>query len=337
MIHKALLACLAGAIWLVSFGVAEGDPQNPTVKVKIVTPASEQNTKKAKVAEAKPGEKVEKKKAAPAKAPAKKETPTPVSDFFNALVDTVIGNDEAKPAEVNQGGVVIQPAVPVQNQNQKVQMEAMAKQLERQYTARFRQIHRSELHFMRAVCQPTREQFEKIAAAGDADLQATVKKYSKEAAQQRFGMAQSQSGDPRRLIMRGIRDRVKADLSAEQAARYQKEIEDRSAARRHVIILNLISGMDQKLVLTAEQRAKLSAVLDASWNDSWDQVQLLMQGGQYFPAMPDDKILPLLTETQKKVWRGVAKGNVSFGGMDMDMVPGVEMEEEVWSAPAKKK
>ena len=58
---------------------------------------------------------------------------------------------------------------------------------------------------------------------------------------------------------------------------------------------------------------KIGEVLAANWDNSWNQTQIFMYGGQYMPAMPDAKIVPLLSEPQRAVWRGISKGNVQFG------------------------
>jgi len=62
-----------------------------------------------------------------------------------------------------------------------------------------------------------------------------------------------------------------------------------------------------------------------------------MTGGQYFPAMPDAKIEPILTEKQRTVWKGVNKNNIRFG-INFGFARGVEIEDEVWDdePPVKK-
>jgi len=320
--RKAMLVCLAGAIWLLSFGFAGPFNQAPDI------PPGKAKAEKAKSdaplvkAQAKLEKVVEKKKPAPVKAKAKVESKTPVADLLNAVVEGVIGDV----ANVAVGAARMAPAA------------AMVQQVEQQYAARFRQLYRSEMHFMRIVCQPTRQQYEKILAAGDPEVKASIKKFALMTAEQRQGRfrADAPQPDSRKLIARAITNLVKVHLSSEQAARYEKELDERDVARRRVVLLNLLSGIDKKVVLTAEQRDKLQEILDKNWHDSWNQTQLLMQGGQFFPVMPDDKILPVLTDTQKNVWRKVQKGNVFFGS-DLDMFQGIEMEDEVWSEPGAKK
>ena len=49
---------------------------------------------------------------------------------------------------------------------------------------------------------------------------------------------------------------VRAHLSPDQAARYQKEIDERAAAHKQAVVLNLVVMVDRALVLTSEQRVR---------------------------------------------------------------------------------
>lgn len=196
-----------------------------------------------------------------------------------------------------------------------------------QFGTQFRQLYKSELHFMRVVCQPTKQQFEKIAADGEPALDATIKKF---AALWHRPVANEQS-DPRTLVVEALAKSVQAILSPQQAARYKQELDLRAAARKRVTALNLVTKIDHLLVLTPEQRVKLGDILQKNWNDSWNQDQWLTIGNRYFPSMPDDKILPVLSETQKKVWSDTSKGNIHFGFYP-SFLHGIELDEEVWDA-----
>lgn len=205
-----------------------------------------------------------------------------------------------------------------------VQNDAAIQQFEQQFAPQFRQLYRTELHFMRLVAQPTKQQYEKISADGEPVLKATIKKF---AVHMRGGPGEQ--SDPRTPIADALAKSVQAALSPEQAARYQKELDQRAAARKRVVLLNLVAKVDKVLVLSIEQRDKLGKILDNKWTDSWDQTQMLMYVGQHFPPMPDTEILPILTESQKVVWRGIPKGNIRFG-FNLGFVQGIEIEEEVW-------
>jgi hypothetical protein len=198
----------------------------------------------------------------------------------------------------------------------------------------FRKLYKKELHFMRIMSDPTKQQFEKIAAAGEPALKEVIKKYAAGMRVVQFG--NGDQGDPRADIATAIVKAVQATMPPEQAARYAKEIELRAAARRRVAVLNLIAAMDKTLVLTADQRTKLKKVLEDSWDNSWAEPTMLYNLGNYYPAMPDQKIAPLLGDAQKKVWNGVQKG-IRFG-FQMDDGQGEDVDDEAWPGdpPAKK-
>src|SRR5439155_18686092 len=101
---------------------------------------------------------------------------------------------------------------------------------------------------MRTVCQPTKQQYEKIAADGEPALKATMTKFAK--TWRRPGT--DEQSDPRTPITDTLAQSVRATLSPEQAARYQQELEQRAASRKRVAVLNLVSKIDKVLVLTVE-------------------------------------------------------------------------------------
>ncbi len=179
---------------------------------------------------------------------------------------------------------------------------------------------------MRLVTRPTKQQFEKIAADGEAGLKGVIRRFARNGATNSAG----DQADPHMLIADALLQPVRTTLSPEQAARYQKELELRAAARKRVVLLDLVAKIDKLLALTTEQRAQIRTILENNWDDSWDHIQFLMYGGQYFPRMPEAKIAPLLTETQKAVWRDIPKGNVRFGLNLQVMLQGFEIEDEVW-------
>jgi hypothetical protein len=324
MRQTLLTACLPGAICLLSFGIALSPDQDEVPPAKASAPKAE----KAKaMAQGKSAPGVERMKAAPGKAGGKTASKTPVADLLKAAGE-LLGNaaEAAFPAARPAPAVRAAP-------------QAFVMQVEQQYAPRIRQLYKSELHLMRLVCQPNREQFDKIKAAVDAGSKADIKKYVAAVAEQRQGRFRGNAGrlDARYQVGSSIAAVVKTVLSPEQAARYEEELKQRDAARRRVVLLNLVCAIDRRLVLTEEQRDKLSDILDKNWHESWSHLQMLMMRGQYFPQLPDDKILPVLTETQKTVWRKIPKGNVSFGGSELDWLQGIEMADEVWTEPANKK
>jgi len=205
------------------------------------------------------------------------------------------------------------------------QEAALVQQVNQQFGPQFRQLYRTELHFMRSVCQPTKQQYEKIAAESEATLKEAITKFS---VMMRGGRVGDQS-DPRAPVADMIAKLVRANLSPEQAELYQKELDQRAAARRQVVVLYLVARLDRLLILTPEQRDQLRQILENNWDNSWNQLQMLQYSGPNFPALPNAKIVPLLTEAQKTVWLGTPKANIRFG-FDLGLLQGIEIEDEVW-------
>src|SRR5262245_27385476 len=57
-------------------------------------------------------------------------------------------------------------------------VEANIQEFEMELGPGIRQIYRAELHLMRVIAQPTKEQYDKIAADADAVVKAAVRKYA---------------------------------------------------------------------------------------------------------------------------------------------------------------
>jgi hypothetical protein len=209
----------------------------------------------------------------------------------------------------------------------------IAQQFNQQYGPRFRQMYRSELHLMRMACQPSREQFDKISAAGEAELKEVVQTCSEYWRRQRQGGRVPGENGPevRKLIAAGIAKSVKSILSPEQAARYQEELDGREAARRHVVLAKIVASVDRRLILTADQRAKLAAVLEKNWRPWWGH--LFLRFGDVVPQLADEQVLPILNEAQKVVWQKTTKMH-AWMGFELDYYQLLEIGDEVWPVAA---
>jgi len=324
-----LLSC-SGAIWLLPFGFLEspcrGIDDDTDAKVSE-TEKDDKPQDQAEAAEEKDQAEAAKdkaaadKKRAQLKAAAKRGKNRAGAGFGAFLQQTL---------RAFGGGGRAQVVAPKVNAN-----DPMIKQFEQQHGRQFRQLYQTELHFIRMVCQPTKQQYQQISADGETVLKSTLRKFAVAHQKRRGGFrvagAQStQPNNPRKLIADGLFRSVKIILSADQATRYQQECDRRDTARKQATVLNLLAHLDKDLVLTLEQRTKLREILDDHWNESWGETQRLTNLNHYFPRLPNSRVLPILNASQKKVWNGVAKhGNVFFG-FHMAFVRGVEIEEEVW-------
>jgi hypothetical protein len=211
--------------------------------------------------------------------------------------------------------------------------DAQVQAWEQAYGQQFRQILRTELHFMRLVTQPTKQEYEKIAADTEPSIKEAIRTLLIAANTGNVGA----QADARAPIATLVARSVQATLSREQAARYDKEVELRTAARKRAAVLNLVAMMDKVLGLNAQQRDEITKILTNNWTESWGQTQMLMMAGTYLPTLPDAKILPLLSDAQRDIWRGVPKTNARFG-FNMSTIPLVPIDDEVWDdEPGQKK
>ncbi len=245
--------------------------------------------------------------------------------------------EPAPPAKAQKGRVteVLQAIGQAIQERVAPALEAEADPMVQQFMPQFRQMLSTELHFVRTVCEPTPEQYKTIKAAGDTSLKLAIKKFAEvQKKMQQGGMRpgqQQEYPDPRKLIAEGLVQSVKHTLPADQANRYDVELEKRAAARKRVAVINLVAKLDKDLVLTAEQRSKLTDSLDSNWKGAWgQQLEVFMYGDQFLPVLPDEQVLPILNEKQKEIWKGTAKNqNTVWGGwFGFGFVQGVEIEEE---------
>jgi hypothetical protein len=203
-----------------------------------------------------------------------------------------------------------------------------------QFSPYFRQLYKTELRFMRLATEPTKQQYEKIAAEGDPSIKVALREYVK-----RFngGNGNINTFNPSRPMTDAISKAVNKLLSPEQAARYQKELDARITASKRMAVDNLVVMVDKTLNLSADQRLKLVDILLNNWNESWNQTQYFLNEGRWFPAMPDAKISPILTESQRVIWKATNKNNVQFGIGGGGLRDGNDLDEEMWPEDALKK
>jgi len=167
-----------------------------------------------------------------------------------------------------------------------------------------------ELEFIKQHGDLTREQRPPIKAAAEAG----VKKAAKEVVQQ-FQRPGNQQADPSAVIRKDLLATLEKALSKEQMSHYQEGAARRAAALKKTTIRSVVSQLDGFLYLTREQRDKVTQELDANWQESWEQWLMMWQyGGTYFPMIPDQHLVPHLSDQQKSVWQGVQKISPGFWG-----------------------
>ncbi len=189
----------------------------------------------------------------------------------------------------------------------------------KQWASQLRGNLRAEYQVILTVCEPTRAQRREIARAGERGLTTAATKFLewqmlphgfvlKDGIQQLDD--KERRPDPHQILRATLTESLKAQLSTDQVARYQRETELRDADEKQMIIRNLVVQLDQLLFLSASQREKLVAAFSQSKDDSWlpPLQRILNNGGsnQQIPV-PDPLIVPELTSTQAKIWKATIK------------------------------
>ncbi len=197
-----------------------------------------------------------------------------------------------------------------------------------QFVGQFTPLVKTEVHLLLSVCEPTADQRKQIVARRGKAVKDAAKLYSQ--SQQRTGRFQNTATypQPRGLVQECLLAAARPILSEEQIGRYQVEVDRRADDQKRLGIRNIIAKMDQDLALSADQRDKLDAALAKNWNNAWCQsLEMFMYGDQFFPAIPDGVVVPVLSPKQTVVWKGTQRnGGQIFGGFGF--MNGMEMNDD---------
>ena len=98
---------------------------------------------------------------------------------------------------------------------------------------------------------------------------------------------------------------MKKDLTSQQFARYQTELEKRDAHRTHSAVRYLVDAVDHDLFLSDQQRVQLTESLTSHWDRSWDwALEYQLYGNPFYPVGVEPYVTPFLDANQKKAWQG---------------------------------
>src|SRR5262249_37329622 len=104
----------------------------------------------------------------------------------------------------------------------------------------------------------------------------------------------------------------------EQVARFEQEMSRRKDDRRQAAVDTVVTRLDHDLNLSADQRDRLRDSLTSNWSNPWsDQFEQFLKqpGSQFAPAITERLITPILTGTQKKIWRASKEANQNNQGV----------------------
>jgi hypothetical protein len=200
-----------------------------------------------------------------------------------------------------------------------------------QWVQQGRPILRAELLFARHICNLNPEQLRPISRETEQTLNDIAKKMADD--QQngfriRLPGKAATTPDPGNQLQDALALVIKKHLTPEQYAHYRSEFDKRSANRKQAALTFLVDVLDRDLVLSSQQREKVTESLSAHWEDGWCMyMEYVLYGNLFYPSGVDPYVTPLLSDHQKKVWQGVQKvqgfwgfGN-NMGGMINDGDP----------------
>jgi hypothetical protein len=258
-------------------------------------------------------------------------------DEDDAAAAQKVAPEAAKPAAKNRSllGAIVEAlggnARDGNNQQQAAEDQNIRNQ-EAQFRPQFEQVLYIELAFMRRACKPDAKPFAEVAKAAKADLRVPLREYVvKMNAPGPANAGGANAVDPRAAMQKLLLPLVKEKLGPAKADVYRQECEKRSEARKHAVVVNLVAALDERLVLTAPQRAKLVESLSANYENPWDQCfeMFAFNNQNDLPAIRDASIVPFLDEQQKSVWGKTTKqnyGQVFFGQITRDPFGGESAE-----------
>jgi hypothetical protein len=216
--------------------------------------------------------------------------------------------------------------------------------VEQQFRAQFEPLLKVELSFVNRACKLSDEQRQKLIGKSNGWLDEFILDYAKQGGQPQMVGAliaggRQQTADPRESIQAGVEKIVKAELPKEQAEIYVEESKKRAEIARKVAVDNLVTRIDKELILSPEQREKLTQSLTEHWDKNWaPQLEMFMHGMDMWPNVPNQWIRPHLTAAQHVAWGRLNKnhGHVFFGGMggegqvidDIDLKEGQEQPKD---------
>ena len=178
----------------------------------------------------------------------------------------------------------------------------------------------SELRFIRTACGLSEPEFKPIVhqaaclvkelATRFANAELEQHKNRKKLAQAKMEVP-AEPAAPNSLtpLVKGLTESVRSHVTQAQWSRFQAESSKRRAHRKRVAIANMVAQLDFHLLLSDDQRERVSASLAARWDDSWTKFVLVTSDNddQQFPPIPDACIVPFLTERQKTLWHRFPK------------------------------
>jgi hypothetical protein len=199
-----------------------------------------------------------------------------------------------------------------------------------QFRAQFEPMLRVELSLINRVCKPAPDERRALIAKCNAWLDTFIRDYAKKGGQPNvdgawFGGPMANMQNPRESFAEALKPVVQKELSDEKYEQYEDECRQRAEFEefeKSVAVENLVAKMDGELMLSPEQREKLTDSLSSHWQKSWaPQLEMFAFGMDIWPNVPDQWVRPHLTAAQQVAWSRLNKqsGQMFFGGQFFGM------------------
>ena len=155
-----------------------------------------------------------------------------------------------------------------------------------------------------------------LAEKGEPALKELATRFGKLQQQMNMGQMPGVIPDPRTVIEEIFLEMLKPGFNEAQLARYGDEITKRKENLKTIAVSNLVARLDQDLILTVEQREKITAELTANWKDNWCQsLDYIQYFDRYFPDIPDRFVSSHLDDMQKVLYHKIPKNQRIFLGI----------------------
>ncbi len=127
---------------------------------------------------------------------------------------------------------------------------------------------------------------------------------------------------------------AKRHVPAERWAAFQQEVARREASRKEAGVEFLVATLDRELQLTDRQRDQLMKSLSSNWDSLWyAALELTLAGRPCVPRIPDDLVIPYLSETQRAIWGRMYKFEGPLWGVALDHGGEPDLEEALGARP----
>ena len=259
--------------------------------------------------------------AAPEQAPAKEaargeagEEEAKERPAVNARKAAVAGGLVEVAREMAQALRLVAPqrAAPIVQDVQLAQVDALTGQL--------RKLLIAEVSFAKRVCELNADEEAAAVAAAKGAGKKFAQDYLQANGQMNGGIVIFANGgggvrqaDPVSQLQTAVAEAIGGTLPEEKRGPYQEEVALRDEFRQQASAESLTALIDERLLLSDEQRTKITQSLAESAEDhGLPPLETMMHmGSSYLPSMPEEAITPHLDDGQKQLWNQVQK--ISYG------------------------